>query len=1745
MLDESEDEILKKVSSIFSQNKSIFNFGSCAERKTFFEQTVPSRFGITQHRSSANPNLGPGTYTNDYKSIDFDLRSSCNKKTGWSTTKRDFYKLNNTPGPASYQIDSSSNGIVKQNRYPFNIKCPRTLPYNIQGKDSPSETTTPRTDAQIGIYEEPNNGTPLDLIYPEENPNIYPTTKEANIGSFKNSYEEYQNYKDNAKRMKPVSLTWTKEGFAIFGCRDGEVFMIDLESMVLGIISNPFSNNIHKEDEVIRVMTVGNVDTVLYTNGGLLCGGGDGHLRLLDWTQTESETSKSLEIDAAVSRITQNIPPIFVRKINSIAQSKMVLLNEELLHNLKSDLRGIAFMSPTPDYNNLAILRNSGLVQILRRQNTALKLLKTINSNISAFVGICSIDIEEISYFVTCNSGGQVSLWLTESGKQICSMEFSSAGTCIKAIPGLPLTAIGFEDGSLSMIFWEDRQKPYIIQTIQIFQSAIKEIYMDRKGDLMLIKGSETKLYIVPCEPSRKFQPVGYIAHEKEIDSVTFAGSANGNIHCLILDKQQKPDNFTMATYFILTDRILNDATSYLLPNTYQLRDDSISQFSLKILLEISDAYLSVIESKSTDSDSNDPISENKEFDPESQFILYALTKDSSFNYNLVTINLTKEIIGQTSTNRIRSKSGLLNRWSSLSSQNSGRRLPAVSTVTNARFRSTRHSVNFLRLTQKRKEEKERVKRAIPELADYQTTSVSFVSSSMSLLSTHIPGYVIVTSQSGIAYILNLNDSAKMLTKHFPLTEYTDLPIQVAVTMDFSTIAAIKSDGSICAINLADKMPQMEDFEFSVIKNEFATKLHQFKKTNAFLITNSQSETSIIDDDLKIIKVIRKSNAVTWLEKQFQNQQAIDEELFADTKSHVLKEFKQIKKELETMAEKNNLLTDLEKIALTEFELDSEERNAKREEIEQNNLIKDFTHNALKSCCWETQEVKGRSILAYNSPIEVSNYPIHSRTEEEVRILDQAKLRRKIEMKVGVLYRRECDKTLKTEGEKDGSEDISKEDTNSENTDPHIGSVAAKFGVSTDLLYNQMELYTNDQKITQAILIQEEIRQLKLKFNKEFDECLKRKRQHIEEIMKRVANINQIIPKLDPTAPLLSLDQYKLRPTESPENLLECTDEEVDVERYRSPEEIAAMEEARRAEEERLRREQLDNWRERGLDDMMGGVLEVTKEDELRKDIPVPSFVEAGKKESDMTLEELTIYRNYLQACKKLEEERARYRKSLETEIKKNETAIEEIKSTVDEEVINLFKSYIKYEVALKMEEIQVWKLKASVLQARELQDEEKYYGQRKDDLKQRIEKLHNIIQTTKNLIEGLQENMELINVEDHMLEKNFRKDFHDVHGQLYDILLKAFRRRPKNLDIQLGDEVNEMGKTISSPESAYPYKQAVIQNRSLEAEWAAMQRALNEFDEANKLPEYNISPAIWNRLYKARMKKASKEMELKMTDYKLEIAKDFLQRIEQEIEDAVAELNEIEKALSELKLKTYKAMTNVVISIIMPQGQDEVCVEPGALVEDFNSCLFINRKQIEDLNVRVVQLSNEKIDHMELIKAYKRRFKMLEWDLREMLMRYEDLLEKQKEITNFTISREIQRYLRSSNYDSMIAEEMKDSERTYAQLKVNHNKNMAKIEEKIRYYSEKQAKKIKKENEKLVLDLEQMNVDVNRVRSIYEQTPHATGDVLRAEICYKSLLRKVNLETLTQLQKSELETLCEELEQLRGSVSPSIQDQF
>ncbi len=58
---------------------------------------------------------------------------------------------------------------------------------------------------------------------------------------------------------------------------------------------------------------------------------------------------------------------------------------------------------------------------------------------------------------------------------------------------------------------------------------------------------------------------------------------------------------------------------------------------------------------------------------------------------------------------------------------------------------------------------------------------------------------------------------------------------------------------------------------------------------------------------------------------------------------------------------------------------------------------------------------------------------------------------------------------------------------------------------------------------------------------------------------------------------------------------------QIKVEKYLTPEQKRQLEEQLAEAARRQEMEKLDNWRERGLLDMMGGVLQVRREDELKK----------------------------------------------------------------------------------------------------------------------------------------------------------------------------------------------------------------------------------------------------------------------------------------------------------------------------------------------------------------------------------------------------------------------------------------------------------------------------------------------------------------------------------------------------------------
>ncbi|VDL94261.1 unnamed protein product [Schistocephalus solidus] len=1442
-----------------------------------------------------------------------------------------------------------------------------------------------------------------------------------------------------------------------------------------------------------------NLDSMVFTTDGLLAGGRDGTLRLLN-LQADQETDSSAGMGlVAPNRLTATcMPPgsSFVTLLHHLMHAQLVNLDDIID---VTDAYPITHISMSPTFNKMLVVRDNGglyIYKMLRADGILqqINLQKNVMGCNNPFVGVGVINVENRVFCVSADTEGNVGLWNVETGEKVGEIVF------------------------------EERGRKGLIYAAMVMQNN---------------------------------------------------------------------RTFTNVKFFKITEDILYDPEAHRVVKSHELRSDLIGLITLTVTLPLSGAFLNVIEPPEKvkaemkdedglslgglglpvadeEAEGNEEHSDNESTSSVPPVVtLYSLDQVS---HEIAVINLTQVVAeheesrrAKQSTNETSSDTSKVDSFSKVQSKLQARSSMSrilASTGTTGIRESRKVRTNTFSKSQRGK---------TPE-----------------------------TDEEGVNELLSL---------HVHQSTGTGV-VDAAITPDMGVLVTGGSDGLLCAIPLANKLPKVEDGILGALASNSKGKLKALQELQIYAPvgqsanahTGSSEENFSNERDgnqsnlnqnagedsaSKSVPGRSKNTAVGGVRggpRQIQRQKSV-----ITFEAFLPKDVD----EIENMANMNDNLTDLQKVETTEFELDTEEHNAildqtnlilknKRKEIMCNDLIKRFTHDIIKKQCWDSHHVKGRSLLAYDFPIQVDNYPLYERNPQQERLLKQAQIRRRVEINLSLFRQKtaEAESLLRKESARDS--EASSEDADEEEQKPEeknlvqTGGTAEKFGVRTDLLYGQLEIFTTDEKILQITLIKDVIYQLMSKFNAVFEEYCEKKRLEIRGISKRVARINQILPELYPDEALISMTKYEFQPVEKPEVILTVTDEEVDVEKYLSPEQIAELERLAALEAERLRLAKLDNWRERGLEDMMGGVLEVRREDELKKDIPKPAFVLAGKPEIEWTEDEKRIYKAYLKAVKELEEEREKYRKFLEADMKKNMAAIDEAKAKFNENMVELFATWLRYEVAILQEVVKIWKLKSSILLDEELRHHELVLQERVVDLQQRLEKLEVVIQEARDVLERVQEECELLAAEDRLMEKAFKKEFPDVHGAVFDLLNKAYKRRPKKImlaaqiaaeneaEFRYRPSIPSLPATDNHAGNNNPYLEGITLSRGLEMQWAALHRALEDYDEINKMAEYNIDPSLWKRLYAVRLKKVDKEMELKIATHRLEEINEFLKRRQEEAATVAQQLRETEEELHGLNALVYSVTTNMDINIVMSQGQIEVEIPDNKLAHDFNGSLLINCSQVEKLNDQVIALAGEKLQHMNTIKEFKKRFKHLEWALREMLMKYEDLQTRQNDIKNFQITREIQRYLQNEDYDGMVTTEIFNSERAYAQLKKaslhfnllsslsvllakqpyrNHERQMEFLRSRIKFYKEKQTEKMRKENNRLTKELSDLNVSVWEARHIYEQIPFAMPDFVRAESCYKSLLHRTHLTKLIKVQEQQLTALREELERLQLRNFPNIAD--
>ncbi|XP_051815918.1 cilia- and flagella-associated protein 43 isoform X3 [Acanthochromis polyacanthus] len=858
----------------------------------------------------------------------------------------------------------------------------------------------------------------------------------------------------------------------------------------------------------------------------------------------------------------------------------------------------------------------------------------------------------------------------------------------------------------------------------------------------------------------------------------------------------------------------------------------------------------------------------------------------------------------------------------------------------------------------------------------------------------------------------------------------------------------------------------------------------------------------------------------TWLERRREAIIKEDNEKYSETKKNLRDAIKELRDAIQEMVRENENLPE------QHFNLDVEEQRRLeamveqevtkvRSDIEWDIIEKCYLRDVLKRECWDSVKVKGRAIKAFHSEIEVQNFPLKEYTEKELENLRRVENIRKLEKAA-------CTLQLSTLKKSAQEEEQGREGHEAENA-ALTGSFSSQLGFSNPYIYDQFSLQTTEQRINQITLLQDVIYRIKTAFNADFEVLHRQKVQELKRVKDRNRLIREMMLELDIN---MELWEPSLTDSEWPERLLTVDDSEIKAEKYLTPEQ-KKEEERRKLEEQNRLAAQDDDCRERALDDMMEGVLEVKKKDILKMEIPPPEFV-LTKADTDWSEEEKKVFREYEKKMKDLNEEKEKYKKALKIEMKKLQDATKDAAEEFDETLKKLLEKKINYTVAIYQEELKITCLVDSVLIEEEMTN-------REQELKLKLEKMLAYKDVTgeelkrhEHQVESFHEAYDRLVAQDKLLDKDFKKEFPDVPDQVADSLYKLFKRRPRVQKIR-----------TQTDNTSKPSKEPRLCGSLAPDGFGKMLKAMEELDAPENIPE-GLKPSIWERFCHVRRAKVESEQKVKMRALTLAEMQAFLQRRRDEDKAAQQETKNLSEALESLHKEKNQNLMDTMVQLILKQGQLEVSTTD--LTAGCTGFILYPRSVVDDLRKEIRTLAEQKIASMVRYKNVRKDLIQLEWQHKVMRKQINDLNEKARGIKMLRLSGEQQdmAYLSKMAQDSRMSEQVSSLEKSIALMEKTHLQN---VQQRIKKTERINRQASMKAEKNLVYEqqLPDMQVTVAELRHICGATALEDNKAAEAEERYREIVKKSNLEDLARAQAEDLDFLWAEVERLTKKNFPSL----
>ncbi|XP_052533882.1 cilia- and flagella-associated protein 43 isoform X1 [Tympanuchus pallidicinctus] len=1260
-------------------------------------------------------------------------------------------------------------------------------------------------------------------------------------------------------------------------------------------------------------------------------------------------------------------------------------------------------------------------------------------------------------YCVSVTISGEVKVWLLENGTCLSVLNLDIEATAMACCPSSNSVAVGTKGGQIYFIDITKVEAPRVVHRIFLSRFPVLSLHYDQSGQFLIIRAVEGYIFILDARPSKLFQVLGYVVLAGEVVSLSVVSDFKNNVVEVMVLLNVAEIQQTRLEIFCLSSTLMEGIDKYA-NDQGMLNASAIKKEQYVLEYPLSSAV---------------KLKDNT---------VYSYCTCASF---ICKYNLSKQSILEDPPVFLSEKVIPTNQFGS----------GFICLSPNSRWLASaaKDGVLFIYDT------------STMELL-VQNYCHSYEGGGIrSVVFSPDGKFILVSGESdGALVCLKWKKGKEMEVKEADLHWQSLLTILNKSILDENAVLRCMAGWQTESESTSESISE-EKSEKSPLEPSSAALTEDGNLGN--LHSDSTSE-------------------MTWLCQKTEKVIKEESERFANQKKEIQMGIKKLHETIQKMMHENEQVPDIEKLGQQEFNLDVEEQEKAqaeaerevariREKIEMEILANCYLQDVIKHECWDSMCVKGRAVKCFHMACEVKNYPLKKRNEEELRTLEKVLHLRKIEAANLKVQK----KVLETKSEavffeeEENTGEVMAGDTASCCLD---GSLSSQYGADTSILYHQLDLHSREQKVNQIVLLKDIIYKVKTAFNKEFDIVAQQKEQEIARIKERNIRIREILRQLD-----LQVEVWEpsLTCDEKPDQVFTVQDSEIKAEKYLTPQEREKAEMLTRLEMER-HLASLDSERQRALNDMMGGVLEVTQEDILKIDIPPPYFI--SKPEDEWNDQEKKIFRKYEEKVKELNEEKEKYRRALKNEWEELEASIQETTQNFDKNVCKLFEKKVNLEKVIYQEELKIVNLIYSLMLDEELDSRKAglcHFLVKKQ--KEKV-KMARTVETTRKKIDFYTGQYDNAVAEDKNLEYGFRKNFADVPANLLDELLELYKCRPRTVTTEISLDTATCSR--SSSMSAEDYKD----------ELTRLMKAMDELDNPEHMPN-GLDPSIWESFCLARRNKFKSEQLVKWMALILAEIEVFLQRRIDDNEKMSSKIEKIFQELTWLQEEKIKFQLNLTFQFLLKQGQVEF---ESTEIPDYADAIFIKKSVIEELNCNIMDQVEKKIASMVECKEFSKGIFQLEWEHKKMRMQIEDLNQKARDIATLPITKDRQLFLTMLDYDSHIAHRIAVMEQTLCVMDKLHKKNMKKHQKRIKEL-EKCISLKEQANYELSLELKEMLVSVSERRHIYHAADMQHISERNAKRRYQEILKQKHLRGLIEEQEKHLGILQAEAERLRSKTFP------